>query len=58
MTNFNPPSEVLYVTLLNPKMEEEIRSICKSINCGVVDIEWKQNVKDKWMCLIEYGSIG
>ena len=51
-TNFNPPTEVLYLTMANPKHEEEIISRCKEYKCQVVDLEWRQNSKDKWMCLV------
>jgi hypothetical protein len=55
--NFNPPSEILYMTMIHPKQEGEIRSLCESIGCPVGVSEWKQNSKDKWMCLLEFSSL-
>jgi len=45
------------MTMINPKQEEEIRNFCLSIGCKVREMEWKQNGKDKWMCLVEFKSL-
>lgn len=55
--NFNPPSEILYMTMIHPKQEPEIRTLCESVGCPVGEMEWKQNSKDKWMCLLEFSSL-
>ena len=38
-------------------MEGEIRQLCESIGCPAIDMEWKQNNKDKWMCLVEFSCL-
>jgi hypothetical protein len=30
---------------------------CLEIDCKIKNIEWKQNGKDKWMCLVQFNSI-
>jgi hypothetical protein len=30
---------------------------CLELGCKVKNIEWKQNGKDKWMCLIQFSNI-
>ena len=45
------------MTMVHPKMEEEIVHLCQSIGCQIRDLEWKQNSKDKWMCLVEFASL-
>lgn len=55
--NPNPPSDILYMTMVHPKMEAEIRQLCQSLGCPALEMEWKQNNKDKWMCLIEFETL-
>jgi hypothetical protein len=45
------------MTMANPKQEAEIRDICEELDCPIFDMEWTQNAKDKWMCLIEFGTL-
>ncbi len=56
LPNCNPPSEILYMTMLQPKMEAEVRKLFESVGCPAYAMEWRQN-KDKWMCLVELGSL-
>lgn len=30
---------------------------CLEIGCKIKNIEWKQNGKDKWMCLVQFNNI-
>jgi hypothetical protein len=55
--NPNPPSEVLYMTMLHPKHEEEVRQLCLELGCPVYEMEWRQNSKEKWMCLVEFAGL-
>jgi hypothetical protein len=55
--NYNPPSEILYMTMTTPACEQEVRELCQALDCPVYEMEWKQNGKDKWMCLVEFGSL-
>ena len=45
------------MTMVHPKMEQEIRQLCESLGCFVKEMEWKQNNKDKWMCLVEFSCL-
>lgn len=37
----NPPSETLYLTYVNPSLEEEIKNIFWNIGCPALDFQWK-----------------
>ena len=43
--------------MVNPKMEAEIKELCEGIGCNLREMEWRQNNKDKWMCLAEFSSL-
>jgi hypothetical protein len=45
------------MTMVHPKMELEIRQLCDKLGCPVREMEWKQNNKDKWMCLVEFVTL-
>jgi hypothetical protein len=45
------------MTMTTPVNEAEVREFCESLECPVYEMEWKQNGKDKWMCLVEFGSL-
>ena len=36
--NPNPPSEILYMTLLHPKHDPEVRQLCSSLGCPVIEM--------------------
>lgn len=57
LTNINPPSEILYLTMVNPTQQEQIREEGEKIGCPIGLMDWKQNGKDRWMCLADFGSI-
>ena len=43
--------------MLTPNNEEELRELCQGMGCPILTVEWRQNSKDKWMCLLEFGSL-
>ena len=43
--------------MAHPSQEEEIRENFAKMNCEVEEMQWKQNGKDRWMCLANFESI-
>ena len=43
--------------MISPNQEPELKKRCLQIGCKLRKIEWKQNGKDKWMCLVQFANI-
>lgn len=45
------------MTQLAPAAEDEVRQLFADIGCPLEAVEWKQQGKDKWMCLLEFRNL-
>lgn len=43
--------------MANPSLEDEIKEHFNKIDCPIYQMDWKQNGKDRWMCLADIGTI-
>jgi hypothetical protein len=52
----NPPSEVLYLTMVTPQQEGEIREKCHEIGVKIYNMQWN-NHNNRWSCLANFGIV-